>query len=155
MSVTTTPASEGAMEQERIAEDFQQYLQFIPEQYCQMCESTSEDYDIVPNSEESSRKQYPWFCTQCEDASEVVDLRAMFVAEVEEENKLSHALGVTEGRELERRRILVVMRAYYQQFPEEVFARNLLLQIEEDITPPQEEPKLNQILKDQKEEDAN
>lgn len=69
-------------ELDRIKEDYWTYSQYIPEQYCQMCDSSE---NIVPNDELESKEKYPWFCTECEDASEVINLRQMLVAEIESE----------------------------------------------------------------------
>lgn len=80
MTKPITPVTE---ELDRIAEDYQQYLDFIPEQYCQMCEKSG-DW-IVPNDEPESKEQYPWFCTNCEDASKVINLRSILITKIDEE----------------------------------------------------------------------
>lgn len=92
-------------ELDRIAEDYDRYLQFIPEQFCSMCESHGDV--IVPNSEESSKEQYPWFCTECEDASEVINLRQMLIAEIEEGLALQRRELETEIEKLPTRKITV------------------------------------------------
>jgi len=59
-----------------LLEEMEQYSKFIPEQYCTMCEC--HDDWITENGEEESKEKYPWFCTQCEDASEIINLREQF-----------------------------------------------------------------------------
>lgn len=68
---------------ERLIEENGSAIDLIPDKFCSMCEKHG-DW-IVPNDEEESKEKYPWFCTNCEDASEIINLREQFVGSIRTE----------------------------------------------------------------------
>jgi hypothetical protein len=66
-------------EVETVKEDFAQYIEFLPEGYCTMCDRATG----IRNDEEESKDKYFWFCEHCEDASEIINLKESFVRDIQ------------------------------------------------------------------------